>query len=87
MNSKKPTKIYDGYASCPLITGYDSCIMAEFDYNLEPMETFPVAQNIPRYSMYFIKKELMPPLYWYMFLKGWWSGPAFFRKIMSIFKF
>ncbi|KAL9907940.1 sulfide quinone oxidoreductase [Glossina fuscipes fuscipes] len=78
---------YDGYASCPLVTGYRSCILAEFDYDLNPLETFPVAQNKERYSMFVLKKSLMPALYWNMMLKGYWNGPAMMRKIMSMFKF
>lgn len=35
---------YNGYASCPLVTSYNKCILAEFDYNLNPMETFPFNQ-------------------------------------------
>ena len=55
---------YDGYTSCPLITGYKKCILAEFDYALEPKETFPINQGKERYSMYILKKNLMPWLYW-----------------------
>ncbi|XP_065359541.1 sulfide:quinone oxidoreductase, mitochondrial [Calliphora vicina] len=84
----KPFKdAYDGYASCPLVTGYHTCILAEFDYNLQPLETFPVAQNKERYSMFIMKKDFMPPLYWYMMLKGYWNGPALMRNAMSLFKF
>lgn len=78
---------YDGYASCPLVTGYRTCILAEFDYDLNPLETFPVSQNKERYSMFVLKKSLMPTLYWNMMLKGYWNGPTMMRKIMSMFKF
>jgi eukaryotic sulfide quinone oxidoreductase len=87
MNGRKPDQIYDGYASCPLVTGYDSVILAEFDYNLTPMETFPVDQAKERYSMYWMKKDLMPPLYWHMLLNGMWNGPALARKLMAPFRF
>lgn len=36
---------YNGYTSCPLITGYDKCILAEFDFNAQPLETFPIDQG------------------------------------------
>ena len=36
---------YDGYTSCPLVTGYDKCILAEFDFNGVPLETFPIDQG------------------------------------------
>ena len=36
-----PGARYDGYTSCPLVTGYGQLILAEFGYDLEPLETFP----------------------------------------------
>ena len=36
---------YDGYTSCPLVTGYNKLILAEFDYNGNPLETFPFDQS------------------------------------------
>ncbi len=61
---------YNGYTSCPLVTGYDSLIMAEFGYDLQPQETFPIDQNKERYSMYLVKRHLLPKLYWHGMLKG-----------------
>ncbi|HQU84308.1 MAG TPA: FAD/NAD(P)-binding oxidoreductase [Pyrinomonadaceae bacterium] len=61
---------YNGYTSCPLVTGYDSLIMAEFGYDLKPQETFPFDQNKERYSMYLVKKWVLPQLYWNGILKG-----------------
>jgi len=61
---------YNGYTSCPLVTGYDSLIMAEFGYNLKAQETFPFDQNKERYSMYLVKKWVLPQLYWNGMLKG-----------------
>ncbi|XP_016966902.1 sulfide:quinone oxidoreductase, mitochondrial [Drosophila biarmipes] len=84
---KPPTDIYDGYSSCPIVTGYSSCILAEFDYTLTPVETFPIDQAKERYSMFFMKKELMPVLYWQLMMKGYWNGPALMRKMFSILKF
>ena len=36
---------YDGYTSCPVVTGRGKLIMAEFNYAKEPVETFPVDQR------------------------------------------
>lgn len=36
---------YDGYTSCPLVTGHSKLILAEFDYNGNPLETFPFDQG------------------------------------------
>ncbi len=70
MKGEKLSAIYDGYTSCPLVTGYDSLIMAEFGYDLKPLETFPIDQNKERYSMYLVKRYLLPQLYWNGMLKG-----------------
>jgi Uncharacterized NAD(FAD)-dependent dehydrogenases len=70
MKGEQPTVTYDGYTSCPLVTGYKSLVMAEFDYNNEPAETFPIDQSKERYSMYLVKKYVLPRLYWNLMLKG-----------------
>jgi sulfide:quinone oxidoreductase len=61
---------YDGYTSCPLVTGYDSLILAEFDYDKQPAETFPFNQAQERFSMMMLKKHALPNLYWHGMLKG-----------------
>lgn len=63
-------KHYDGYTSCPLVTGYGSLILAEFDYNKEPMESFPFNQAEERYSMYALKAYGLPKIYWHGMLRG-----------------
>ncbi|XP_066157911.1 sulfide:quinone oxidoreductase, mitochondrial [Euwallacea fornicatus] len=73
---------YDGYASCPLVTSYDKCILAEFDYDLNPLETFPFSQDKERLSMFLLKKDVIPTIYWTLMMNGYWNGPALFRKIM-----
>ena len=61
---------YDGYASCPLITGYGRLILAEFDYDGQPAETFPFDQAQERYSMYALKAYVLPEMYWNGMLRG-----------------
>lgn len=61
---------YDGYTSCPLVTGYGKLILAEFDYDLVPKETFPFDQGKERLSMYLLKRYGLPPLYWNGMLRG-----------------
>lgn len=61
---------YDGYTSCPVVTGYGRLILAEFDYSKEPCESFPFDQNQERYSMYALKAYGLPKLYWHGMLKG-----------------
>ncbi|KAM3181363.1 hypothetical protein ACTXT7_014525 [Hymenolepis weldensis] len=55
---------YNGYTSCPLITGYRKGILAEFDYNLTPLETFPIDQSQERAFFAWLKRSVLPPLYW-----------------------
>jgi sulfide:quinone oxidoreductase len=61
---------YDGYTSCPLVTGYGKLVLAEFDYDLEPKETFPFDQSKERKSMYLLKAYGLPAMYWNGMLKG-----------------
>ncbi len=63
-------KAYDGYTSCPLVTGVGSLILAEFDYDKQPMESFPFDQSQERYSMYALKAYGLPQLYWHGMLRG-----------------
>lgn len=67
---REPSARYDGYTSCPLVTGYSSLILAEFDYDLKPCETFPFDQSKERWSMYQLKRHVLPALYWNGMLKG-----------------
>lgn len=67
----KPLKAkYDGYASCPLVTGYGSLILAEFDYTGQPTESFPFDQAQERFSMYMLKVYGLPQMYWNGMLRG-----------------
>jgi len=84
VNGKELEDKYVGYASCPLITSANKCILAEFDYSGQPRETFPVDQGKERQSMYFMKASLMPQLYWQMVLDGVWDGPETYRKLMHL---
>lgn len=70
IKNKKITASYDGYASCPLVVGYDKVILAEFIYGFKPQETFPIDQRIPRRSMFLMKKNILPMMYWNGMLKG-----------------
>ncbi len=61
---------YGGYTCCPLVTGYGKLVLAEFDYDNKPMETFPFDQSKERWSMYQLKSKLLPWLYWNKILTG-----------------
>lgn len=70
MSGKSMAGKYSGYTSCPLLTGYGKLVLAEFDYNNQPMETFPFDQSKERWSMYFLKRYILPWLYWSKILPG-----------------
>lgn len=70
INGMDLPKTYNGYTSCPLVTGYGKLILAEFDYDKNPMESFPFDQGQERYSMYALKAHGLPRMYWHGMLKG-----------------
>ncbi|MDW8272977.1 MAG: FAD/NAD(P)-binding oxidoreductase [Chitinophagales bacterium] len=70
MDNKPFPTIYNGYSSCPIVTGYGKLVLAEFDYQNQPMETFPFDQSKERTSMYWLKKYILPYLYWNKILTG-----------------
>jgi len=70
LNGGEAGTAYDGYASCPLVTGFGKLVLAEFDYNMQPKETFPFNQGMERRSMFYLKKYVLPKFYWDVLLKG-----------------
>lgn len=63
-------KAYDGYGSCPLVTGRGKLILAEFNYKNEMTPSFPFDQTKERYDMYLLKRYGLPFMYWNMMLRG-----------------
>ncbi len=71
MANREPTLKYNGYSSCPLVTEVGKVMLAEFGYDGKLMPTFPFMNAAkPRTSMWFLKKNLLPVLYWEGMLKG-----------------
>ncbi|MGK7948749.1 MAG: FAD/NAD(P)-binding oxidoreductase [Xenococcaceae cyanobacterium] len=70
MNGQQLKGKYDGYTCCPLITGYHSAIMAEFDYEGNPAPSFPLDPTKERYLMFLAKAYALPWIYWQRMLKG-----------------
>ncbi len=71
MAGRKPEARYDGYASCPLTTGYGKLLLAEFDYEGKPAPSFPLINTIQeRRDMWLMKKYGLPRLYWGFMLRG-----------------
>lgn len=61
---------YNGYSCCPLITGFGKTILAEFDYDGKPEPSFPLDPTQERYSMWILKRHVLPWVYWNRMLKG-----------------
>lgn len=67
---------YLGYSSCPLVVGYGKMILAEFNYKneftpdpkLKQMLVFD--SNKPHWRLWFLKKYMLPHLYWNKMMKG-----------------
>lgn len=70
IDHRQPEARYNGYTSCPLVTAYGKLVLAEFDYDGNPQETFPFDQSKERWSMYFLKRRILPWLYWNKILTG-----------------
>jgi sulfide:quinone oxidoreductase len=72
--SKLGQMTYDGYSSCPLVTGYGKMVLAEFKYNNErdsdPFLSKFVDTTKENWSMWILKKYGLPYLYWKKMLKG-----------------
>lgn len=71
-------KTYNGYTSCPLITGYGKMVLAEFDYdkNFTPdpkLKQFPLMikdSSKEHWRLWILKKYMLPYLYWNKMMKG-----------------
>lgn len=70
MTKRSLTAVYDGYSSCPLITGKGKVILAEFGYNGKLLPSFPLDMTVERRSMWMLKKDLLPILYWHGMMRG-----------------
>jgi len=53
---------YNGYASCPLVTGYGELVLAELGYDKERQERLPFHQTQERCSMYGLLKGHRAPV-------------------------
>jgi sulfide:quinone oxidoreductase len=73
-NQTLGTAQYEGYSSCPLVTGYGKMLLAEFKYNnvrdSDPLisKLFDTTKEL--WSMWILKKYMLPWLYWNRMMKG-----------------
>ncbi|NNG09102.1 MAG: NAD(P)/FAD-dependent oxidoreductase [Arenibacter sp.] len=75
-NQEASNKSYNGYSSCPLVTGYGKMVLAEFDYQnnftpdpkLKQMLIFDSSKE--HWRLWILKKYMLPYLYWNKMMKG-----------------
>ncbi|MDB9782911.1 NAD(P)/FAD-dependent oxidoreductase [Winogradskyella sp.] len=73
---KLSDKTYDGYSSCPFITGYGKMVLAEFDYSKkfipDPKLKLMLIKDSSKehWRLWILKKYVLPYLYWNKMLKG-----------------
>ncbi len=75
-SQKIGNKAYQGYSSCPLVTGYGKMVLAEFDYQgnftpdpkLKQMLVFDSSKE--HWRLWMLKKYMLPYLYWNKMMKG-----------------
>lgn len=75
-NNRLGNMAYNGYSSCPLVTGYGKMVLAEFDYKknfvpdpkLKRMLVFDSSKE--HWRLWMLKKHGLPYLYWNKMLKG-----------------
>jgi sulfide:quinone oxidoreductase len=69
---------YNGYSSCPLVTGYGKMVLAEFDYSkdfkpdpkLKGFPFFLTDSSKEHWRLWVLKKYVLPYLYWNKMMKG-----------------
>ena len=74
MKQEESSASYDGYSSCPIITGYGKMLLCEFNYKKE-RDSDPILSKFfdttkDSWPMWLLKKYGLPYLYWNQMLKG-----------------
>lgn len=75
-NGSITDKAYNGYSSCPLVTGYGKMVLAEFDYdkNFTPdpkLKQLLISDSSKEHwRLWMLKKYMLPYLYWNKMMKG-----------------
>lgn len=70
MEGKEPSAKYGGYTVCPLITGYGTVALLEFDWTKKPTPSFPLDPSVDRWIYWMLKVYMLKPMTMYGMLKG-----------------
>lgn len=72
MEGKEPTKKYNGYTACPVITEYGKVLLCEFGYDDVLMPTAPLLDpGVERRLWWWLKVYGLKPMYFDGMLKGY----------------
>ncbi|GAA5224792.1 NAD(P)/FAD-dependent oxidoreductase [Membranihabitans marinus] len=69
-------RTYQGYSSCPLVTGYGKMVLAEFNYKNEftpdpKLKMMMISDSYrEHWRLWILKKYILPYLYWNKMMKG-----------------
>lgn len=73
-NEELSNLVYQGYSSCPLVTGYGKMVLAEFKYDnvrdSDPILSKFLDTSKESWFLWMLKKYGLPYLYWNQMLKG-----------------
>jgi len=80
MGLRTKSAVYDGYGSCPLTVERGKIILAEFGYGGKLLPSFPpfiLNGKKPTRRAWWLKEQILPPVYWHAMLKGkeWMAAP------------
>jgi sulfide:quinone oxidoreductase len=70
IDGKAPSARFDGYTVCPIITGYGTVMLAEFDYTGKPTPIIPLDPTQERWIWWMLKVYMLEPIYFYGMMKG-----------------
>jgi sulfide:quinone oxidoreductase len=70
LEGKAPSAKYDGYTVCPLITGYGTVMLAEFNWTKKPAPAAPLDPSVERWIWWVLKVYMLRPMYFHGMLRG-----------------
>lgn len=74
VNHEGPSAFYDGYTGCPVLTGNNKVLLAEFKYEDKIAPTFLKDQRKPSKFNFFLKTKVFPYVALNWLKHGMWYG-------------
>lgn len=78
MDARPLATQYDGYGACPLTVEHGKIVLAEFGYGGKLLPTFPLDGTRANRAAWWLKKYVLPRIYWNGMLRGreWLARPG-----------